>query len=663
MGPEAERMNEGELVKAKARRCTSAPLLVEELVAKLEAERQSRVSLEETLKEEVEKERVARLEAESAYSKSSMIVSILSPMERLSLSVVARVMHRVRCPRPRCFCCGGPCFWFVLVPLFLTRVAWPRVEVLPEEKPRTTTERPAHQFTSRERPFHPVLVLPGMTSTALEVWRGVGCYEDATRERVWSSTGSTATFLLDPECLQRHLAMNGSTWDDPDMIRVRASTGLSAADAFGPLNLWGELLANLAILGYDEASIALMGYDWRLDARRLEKRDGYLTRLRRVVETLVETNDGMRVVMLAHSLGANHALYFFAWVESKDPGWVERNVESLVTIGGAFLGAPKCLSYIVSGEMTDALNMGQFFSQLSELHGGIGRDALLALTRSWGSVPALLPKGHDALWDEPNASLFEVDQPLSASETIAFLRRLAPDYMANVDDEYALFADNADGSRAWTNPLLTPLPPAASTKLYCLYGVGRPTPRNLRFVPLDEPSGDRLFEVDRKRGVTMGEGDGTVPLVSLGYMCVDGWNSRRLNPHRMRVITKEYRHEDLTPREAMTRPLELIQGLANDRDADHITILGNKALITDILDIVTAHPTLTRSYVVSGVCDLARNVSLLNDTLRDGALDACTESDDGEARDHAIVDVLPDGSTSRSARKEARQHTTHHQRS
>jgi len=63
-----------------------------------------------------------------------------------------------------------------------------------------------------------VVIVPGMTSTALEVWRGTGCYEDATRQRVWSSGGSTATFLLDPECLQRHLGMNGSTREDPDGV-------------------------------------------------------------------------------------------------------------------------------------------------------------------------------------------------------------------------------------------------------------------------------------------------------------------------------------------------------------------------------------------------------------------------------------------------------------
>lgn len=31
-------------------------------------------------------------------------------------------------------------------------------------------------------------------------------------------------------------------------------------------------------------------------------------------------------------------------------------------------------------------------------------------------------------------------------------------------------------------------------------------------------------------GVVLGEGDGTIPLLSLGYMCADGWQRPELNP-------------------------------------------------------------------------------------------------------------------------------------
>ena len=37
----------------------------------------------------------------------------------------------------------------------------------------------------------------------------------------------------------------------------------------------------------------------------------------------------------------------------------------------------------------------------------------------------------------------------------------------------------------------------------------------------------------------MGEGDGTVSLLSLGAMCVEGWKRKRWNPAGIKVITVE----------------------------------------------------------------------------------------------------------------------------
>lgn len=37
----------------------------------------------------------------------------------------------------------------------------------------------------------------------------------------------------------------------------------------------------------------------------------------------------------------------------------------------------------------------------------------------------------------------------------------------------------------------------------------------------------------------MGEGDGTVSLLSLGAMCVEGWKRKRWNPAGIEVVTVE----------------------------------------------------------------------------------------------------------------------------
>ena len=45
-------------------------------------------------------------------------------------------------------------------------------------------------------------------------------------------------------------------------------------------------------------------------------------------------------------------------------------------------------------------------------------------------------------------------------------------------------------------------------------------------------------------GVQKTDGDGTVPLISMGLMCRNGWRGKtKLNPSGMRVVTKEYSHK------------------------------------------------------------------------------------------------------------------------
>lgn len=44
-----------------------------------------------------------------------------------------------------------------------------------------------------------------------------------------------------------------------------------------------------------------------------------------------------------------------------------------------------------------------------------------------------------------------------------------------------------------------------------------------------------------RNGVKLGEGDGTVSLLSLGAMCVDGWKRKRWNPAGIKITTVEVR--------------------------------------------------------------------------------------------------------------------------
>lgn len=40
-----------------------------------------------------------------------------------------------------------------------------------------------------------------------------------------------------------------------------------------------------------------------------------------------------------------------------------------------------------------------------------------------------------------------------------------------------------------------------------------------------------------------GDGDGTVPLVSLGLMCRKGWKTKKLNPGGIQIVTHELKHD------------------------------------------------------------------------------------------------------------------------
>jgi len=79
-------------------------------------------------------------------------------------------------------------------------------------------------------------------------------------------------------------------------------------------------------------------------------------------------------------------------------------------------------------------------------------------------------------------------------------------------------------------------------------------------------------------GVAKTDGDSTVPIVSLGYMCTNGWRDfKEFNPAGIKVYTKEFRHQP-------SRMVSDTRGLP--ATAKHVDVIGNTELITDVLKIV-----------------------------------------------------------------------------
>lgn len=77
---------------------------------------------------------------------------------------------------------------------------------------------------------------------------------------------------------------------------------------------------------------------------------------------------------------------------------------------------------------------------------------------------------------------------------------------------------------------------------------GRPFPhRPVPHMTLYPPKPPLPLPPHQDVGVQLGDGDGTVPLLSLGLMCRKGWApGGRLNPAGSPVVTREYKHRTVS---------------------------------------------------------------------------------------------------------------------
>lgn len=100
-------------------------------------------------------------------------------------------------------------------------------------------------------------------------------------------------------------------------------------------------------------------------------------------------------------------------------------------------------------------------------------------------------------------------------------------------------------------------------------------------------------------GVVMGEGDGTVNLMSTGYMCNKGWRMKRYNPANVSVVAYEMPHEPdrFNPR-------------GGPNTADHVDILGRSSLNDLILRVAGGKGHLIEDTVYSNIRQYAEKVKI-----------------------------------------------------
>ncbi|TLS23562.1 uncharacterized protein PpBr36_06697 [Pyricularia pennisetigena] len=501
----------------------------------------------------------------------------------------------------------------------------------------------------------PVVMVPGVISTGLESWGTANSSRPYFRKRLWGSWTMMRALVLDKEAWKRHVMLDKVTGLDPPDIKLRAAQGFDATDFFiTGYWIWNKILENLAALGYDTNTAFTAAYDWRLSYPNLEVRDQYFTRLKMYIETATLTS-GRKAVLVSHSMGSQVLFYFFHWVASQKGGkggddWVDRHIDSWINISGCMLGAVKDLTAVLSGEMRDTAQLNAF--AVYGLEKFLSKEERAQMFRQMPGISSMLPLGGDAVWG--NATWAPDDLPgqqksygpvlnfrngygynktaptknLTVSNAMQYLFDTSEDwYQNNVKRSYshgvantkAEVDANENDPTKWINPLETRLPLAPNLKIYCFYGVGKPTERAYYYRTPEFPALTNLSitidtgltrgEIDH--GVVLGEGDGTVNLISSGYMCNHGWKYKRYNPAGAKVTVVEMPHEPdrFNPR-------------GGPNTADHVDILGRQTLNELILQVAAGKGDSIKNHIVSNIIDYAAKVKVYDDYAKHGSQSA-----------------------------------------
>jgi hypothetical protein len=256
----------------------------------------------------------------------------------------------------------------------------------------------------------------------------------------------------------------------------------------------------------------------------------------------------------------------------------------------------------------------------------------------------MLPKGGEAIWgnltwapddDEHqeisygstlkfadrgsgNSTFDPSPQNMTVTESLQFLLDHSDDWYATqvrgnyshgVSHTVEEIERNQNIPNKWVNPLESRLPLAPDMKIYCFYGVGKPTERSYFIRPVEDPTSNLSVVIDASingqgsdHGVILGEGDGTVPLMSSGYMCSKGWKLKRYNPAGVQVKTVELLH--------LPHTFDIRGGPTT---ADHVDILGRPELNELILRVVAGKGDEIAEVVHSNIREYAARVPIFDE--------------------------------------------------
>ncbi|KIW28718.1 uncharacterized protein PV07_08356 [Cladophialophora immunda] len=513
-----------------------------------------------------------------------------------------------------------------------------------------------HLLSQGVKAHHPVIMVPGVISTGLESWSTGEKSRQYFRKRLWGSWSMMRALVMDQAAWKRHIMLDKDTGLDPPDIKLRAAQGFDATDFFiTGYWIWNKILENLATIGYDPTNAFTASYDWRLSYANLEHRDQYFTRLKNYIE-VAQMTTGKKVVLVSHSMGSQVLFYFMKWVEHKDhgkggPHWVNNHIDSWINISGCMLGTAKDIPALLSGEMKDTAQLNAF--AVYGLEKFLSKEDRAEIFRAMPGISSMLPKGGDVVWGnatwapddlpppiqnkthgtfisfKPRGNLTDtIRQNLTMTQAFDYLMDIAePWYAEQVKHSYshgvahskAEVERNENNPLTWMNPLEARLPHAPDMKIFCFYGIGKPTERSYFYkehgqplngyinisidTSVNSPNG-RLQQVGSvDHGVVFGEGDGTVNLLSTGYMCAKGWREiKRYNPANIKITTFEMPHEPdrFSPR-------------GGPNTGDHVDILGRSSLNDLILRVAGGKGENIEENYESRIWEISEKVKIYNE--------------------------------------------------
>jgi phospholipid:diacylglycerol acyltransferase len=191
---------------------------------------------------------------------------------------------------------------------------------------------------------------------------------------------------------------------------------------------------------------------------------------------------------------------------------------------------------------------------------------------------------------------------------------------------HSLHGKESSSSKSWHDVSRTPLPYSPNVRMYCFYGTGIETERAFYYkrnreeqsasdpdkAPPSESEPPAVLDPDVMSedqhvsyGIRFSDGDGSVPILSLGYICADAWTRKDsgLNPSGAKVVTREYLH-----RAEFWVDDPMRSGPAS---SDHVDILGNLEMMEDFLKIVTdfESSTVNENRIVSDIESIAAKIN------------------------------------------------------